>query len=323
MSACVRPRIMTNFLHKAKVRSVILLVFFPVLSASSESLTPSAFALPGASVYSSQQPKAETPAAYNPFPGVGYDQRLDAQVPLDSTFVDEAGKTVPLSSYFADGKPAVLVMAYYDCPMLCTLVLNGLVKALRTLSLSVGADFKVLTVSFDSRETPQLAAAKKQIYLQAYNRAGADQGWHFLTGTEEAIRQLTQAIGFRYEYDQKSDQFAHASGLVILTPQGKISKYFYGIEYSARDLRLGLVEASEGKIGSLIDQVLLLCFHYDPAGAKYSLLIMRVVQVTGLGILLLLGTYIFFQLRREKHRQQQSVEPQYYARTEVEKEITL
>jgi protein SCO1/2 len=317
----LQPRITSGF-KKFTVTSRLFWLFLLLCHGLSVCVTPAAFALPGASVYSSQRPEPGTPAAHNPFVGVGYDQRLDAQVPLDLTFVDETGKITPLRNYF-DGKPAILVLAYYDCPMLCTLVLNGLVKALRTLSLSVGADFNVLTVSFDSREKPELAAAKKQIYLQAYNRPGAEQSWHFLTGEEDAIQQLTQAVGFRYEYDAKSDQFAHASGVVILTPEGKISKYFYGVEHSARDIRLGLVEASEGKIGSLVDQVLLLCFHYDPAGAKYSLLVFRVVQVTGLGVLLFLGSYIFFQLRREKKRQKTNRVVRDYPREEVEKHINV
>lgn len=316
-----RLKINTSF-EKFKTKNRFFLFFFLAYYGIFVCLTPSAFALPGASVYSSQRPEPGTPASYNPFTDVGYDQRLDAQVPLDLTFVDEAGKTVPLRNYF-NGKPAILVLAYYDCPMLCTLVLNGLVKALRTLSLSVGADFNVLTVSFDAREKPELAAEKKQIYLDAYNRSGAEGSWHFLTGTEDAIQQLTQAVGFRYEYDQKSNQFAHASGVIILTPDGRISKYFYGVEYSARDIRLGLVEASEGKIGSLVDQVLLLCFHYDPAGAKYSLLVFRVVQVTGLGVLLLLGSYIFFQIRKEKKQKKKSAVYQNYPQEESRKEINI
>ena len=317
----LRSKIRIN-LEKCKAKSRFFLLFFLAYYGLFVCLTPSAFALPGASVYSSQQPEPEAPASYNPFTDVGYDQRLNAQVPLDLTFVDEEGKTVPLRSYF-DGKPTILVLAYYDCPMLCTLVLNGLVKALRTLSLSVGTDFNVVTVSFDPREKPELAAEKKNMYLQAYKRSGAEQSWHFLTGTEDAIRQLTQTVGFRYEYDPKSNQFAHASGIMILTPDGRISKYFYGIEHSARDIRLGLVEASEGKIGSLVDQVLLLCFHYDPAAAKYSLLVFRVVQVTGLGVLLLLGSYIFFQIRREKKQQKKGKLSQNHPQEEVGKEINV
>lgn len=290
---------MRKNLQNRKTKKSSFCAIFVICCGLLSSFASQSLALPGASVYSSQQPEPGTPAAHNPFSNVGYEQRLDAQLPLDLIFTDETGKRAPLRTYF-DGKPVILALAYYDCPMLCTLVLNGLVKALRTLSLSVGSDFNVLTVSFDARETPELAAEKKKTYVEAYKRPEAAQSWHFLTGTEDAIQQLTKTVGFRYQYDQQSNQFAHASGIMVLTPQGKISKYFYGIEYSARDLRLGLVEASEGKIGSLVDQLLLLCFHYDPAEAKYSLLIMRIVQVFGIGLLLLLGSYIFFHLRREK-----------------------
>jgi protein SCO1/2 len=242
-----------------------------------------------------------TPASYNPFPNVGFDQRLNEQLPLDLTFADETGKTVQLREYFGD-KPVILSLAYYDCPMLCTLVLNGLVRTLRPLSFSAGNEFNVLTISFDAREKPPLAAEKSKTYLQAYNRPGGKNGWHFLTGTEENIQKLTRAVGFRYVYDQKSNQFAHASGIIVLTPQGRISKYFYGIEYSPRDVRLGLVEASAGKIGSAVDQILLLCFHYDPAAGKYGLMVMRLVQISGLLTLLLLGSYIFVMLRRERRQ---------------------
>jgi protein SCO1/2 len=243
----------------------------------------------------------ERPASYNPVPGVGFDQRLNEQVPLDLPFTDATGKTVQLKDYFGD-KPVILSLAYYDCPMLCTLVLNGLVRTLRTLSFSAGKEFNVVTVSFDAREKPALAAEKRKTYLDAYRRPGAEEGWHFLTGDEDAIQRLTKAVGFRFSYDEKSNQFAHASGIIVLTPQGKLSRYFYGIEYAPRDVRLGLVEAAEGKIGSAIDQVLLLCFHYDPAGGKYSFMVVRGVQLTGLLTLLLLGSYIFTQVRRERRK---------------------
>jgi len=242
-----------------------------------------------------------TPASYNPFPNVGYEQRLNEQLPLDLTFTDETGKTVQLREYFGN-KPVILSLAYYDCPMLCTLVLNGLVRTLRTLAFSAGEEFNVLTVSFDAREKPPLAAEKSKTYLQAYNRPGMEKGWHFLTGDEENIQKLTNAVGFHYAYDQKSNQFAHASGIMVLTPQGRISKYFYGIEYSPRDVRLGLVEASSGKIGSAVDQILLLCFHYDPAAGKYGLFVMRIVQVSGLLTLLALVSYILVMLRRERRQ---------------------
>jgi protein SCO1/2 len=227
---------------------------------------------------------------------------LDQQLPLDLTFRDETGKPVQLREYFGE-KPVILYFAYYDCPMLCTLVTNGLIRTLRTLTFSAGKEFNVLTVSIDPREKPPLAAMKKQIYLQSYSRAGAERGWHFLTGEEQAIHQLTQAAGFRYAYDEKSNQFMHASGIMVLTPQGRISHYFYGIEFAPRDVRLGLVEASAGKIGSAVDQILLLCYHYDPAAGKYGLLIMRIVQISGLLTACALGSYIFMQLRRERRQQ--------------------
>jgi protein SCO1/2 len=260
----------------------------------------SAFAIPGAGPGGNLLSfEPGRPASYNPFPDVGFDQRLGEQVPLNLIFTDETGKTVQLKEYLGE-KPVILSLAYYDCPMLCTLVLNGLVRTLRTLSFSAGNEFNVITVSFDAREKPPLAAEKGKTYLQAYNRPGAEKGWHFLTGDEESIQKLTHAVGFRFKYDQASHQFAHASGIVVLTPEGKISHYFYGIEYAPRDVRLGLVEASAGKIGSAVDQILLLCFHYDPAAGKYGLMIMRIVQVSGLLTMLALGSYIFIMLRRER-----------------------
>lgn len=264
----------------------------------------SALAIPGAGPGGNLmtfQPSESRPALYNPFPAVGFDQRLNEQAPLDLTFTDETGTPVQLRNYF-DGKPVILSLAYYDCPMLCTLVLNGLVRTLRTLTFSAGNEFTVLTVSFDAREKSALAAEKRNTYLRAYDRTGAENGWHFLTGDEENIQKLTRAVGFRYQYDQASNQFAHASGIVILTPEGKISKYFYGIEYAPRDVRLGLVEASAGKIGSAVDQILLLCFHYDPAAGKYGLTIMRIVQASGLLTAFALGSYIVIMLRRERRQ---------------------
>ena len=269
---------------------------------------PPAAAIPGAgpggNMMAWQDPVA--PASYNPVPNVGFDQKLNSQLPLDLWFKDETGKSVQLQQYFGD-KPVILSLAYYDCPMLCTLVLNGLVRTLRALSFSAGNEFTVLTVSFDPREKPPLAAEKKKTYLESYRRAGAEEGWHFLTGEADAIKKLTSAVGFRYVYDEQSKQFAHASGILVLTPQGKISHYFYGIEYAPRDVRLGLVEASAGKIGSAVDQVLLLCFHYDPAAGKYGVFIFRMVQVAGLVTLLLLGLYVFTMLRRERRQQLNTV----------------
>jgi protein SCO1/2 len=232
---------------------------------------------------------------------VGFDQKLDAQVPLGLTFTDEAGRAVRLGDYF-DGKPVILVLAYYRCPMLCTEVLNGLVRALLDVPLDIGKDFHVVTVSFDPREKHELAAAKKKTYLERYGRPGAEAGWHFLTGDEEPIRRLTEAVGFRYVYDERNDQFAHASGILVLTPAGKVSRYFYDVRYSPRDLRLGLVEASANRIGSPVDQVLLFCFHYDPAEGRYGPTIMNFVRLGGVLIVLAIGlfvAYLWWQERRK------------------------
>jgi protein SCO1/2 len=229
---------------------------------------------------------------------VGIDQRLNEQVPLDLRFRDEAGRTVRLGDYFGR-KPVILALVYYECPMLCTEVLNGLVGSLKVLSFDVGNQFTVVTVSFNPRETPALAAAKKAAYLGRYARPGAAGGWHFLTGEEPSIAALTRAVGFHYTYDPKTNQYAHAAGIMVLTPQGKISRYFYGIEYAPRDLRLGLVEASANKIGSPIDQLLLFCYHYDPAIGKYSAIVMNFVRLGGVITMLALGTLILVLLRRD------------------------
>ncbi|MCH5374305.1 MAG: SCO family protein [Planctomycetes bacterium] len=224
---------------------------------------------------------------------VGIDQRLDEQVPLDLPFVDETGKPVKLGDYF-DGKPVILVLAYYRCPMLCTLVLNGVVEGMSKIPLVLGKDFRVVTVSFDPRETHELAAVKRKNYLKKYGRPGAADGWHFLTGKQDAIRRLTKAVGFRYVYDKKDDQFIHASGIMILTPTGKISRYLYDVHYSGRDLRLALVEASANKIGSPADQVLLYCFHYDPSAGKYTASVMNFIRLGGVLTMLGIGALVSF-----------------------------
>src|SRR5262249_13909256 len=210
-----------------------------------------------------------------PLRDVGIDQKLDQQVPLDLVFRDETGTPVRLGQYFGS-KPVILTLVYYECPMLCNQVLNGLDRSLNVLSFDVGNQFNVVTVSFNPRETPELAAAKKESYIRAYQRPGASAGWRFLPRDGASIQALTGAVGFRYAYDAESKQYAHASGIMILTPQGKISRYFYGIEYGPKDLRLGIIEASEGKISTPVDQLLLYCFHYDPATGKYSLTVLNV-----------------------------------------------
>jgi protein SCO1/2 len=236
---------------------------------------------------------------------VGFDQNLDAQVPLDLPFRDEAGKTVRLGDYFGQ-RPVILTLVYYECPMLCNEVLNGFVRSLRGMSLDAGRDFEIVTVSIDPGEKPALAAAKKRGYLARYRRPGAEHGWHFLTGDESSIRRLTQTVGFRYVYDPKSDQYAHPAGITILTPKGKVSRYLYGIEYPVRFIRLGLSEASAGKVGSPVDQILLLCFHYDPATGKYNFAIMSVVRLLGLLTLGSLATFMFIMFRRDRLRAKQT-----------------
>ncbi len=231
---------------------------------------------------------------------VRIDQKLDSQVPLDLHFRDEAGKVVRLGDFFGQ-KPVVLSLVYYECPMLCTLVLNGMVTSFKVLSFDVGKEFEVVTVSFNPRETPQLAAAKKQSYLKRYSRANAEKGWHFLTGDQDQIAKLADAVGFRYAYDPKTEQYAHASAIMVLTPKGHVARYYYGIEYAPRDLRLGLIEASANKIGSPVDQVLLYCFHYDPMTGKYGLVVRNVLRLGGVATVLLLGGFIAVMLRRERH----------------------
>jgi protein SCO1/2 len=244
------------------------------------------------------------PASHNPFVDIGLDQRLNEQLPLDLTFTDEKGKSVRLREYFGT-KPVILSLAYYDCPMLCTLVVNGLIRTLRTLSFSAGNEFTVLTISFNPTDTAKMAAVKKQTSLQSYNRAGAEAGWHFLTGDEAAIRQLTQAIGFRYRYDAERKEYAHASGILVLTPEGRLSRYFYGVEYAPRDVRLGLIEAADGKIGSAVDQLLLLCYHYDPITGKYGVVITRSLQLAGIATVLGIGGFIVLSLRRDRRQQRE------------------
>jgi len=234
-------------------------------------------------------------------PDVGIDQHLNAQVPLDLTFRDETGSSVQLGDYLGT-KPIILVLAYYQCPMLCPLVLDGVVKSLRVLSFDAGKQFAVVVVSFAASETPALAAAKKAQIVQRYARPGTTAGWHFLTGDETAITRLTQTVGFRYTANKEHEQYAHAAGIVVLTPQGRIARYFYGIEFAPNDLRLGLVEAAAEKIGSLADQLLLLCYHYDPTTGKYTAITTNVLRVGGAMTVLALGTFIVVAGRRERRK---------------------
>jgi protein SCO1/2 len=230
---------------------------------------------------------------------IGLDQKLNEPLPLTLAFKDEQGRDVKLGDYFGR-RPVILVLAYYECPMLCTQVLNGLVSAIGVLNFSVGKEFEIVTVSFDPGETPELARDKKAAYIERYKRAGAEGGWHFLTGSQHAITQLTRAVGFRYAYNAEVDQYAHPSGVMVATPDGRLSHYFYGIEYGPRDLRLALIDAADGKIGSPVDQLLLACFHYDPKSGKYSLAIMRFVKAAGILTVVGMGVTLLMLRRRER-----------------------
>ena len=226
---------------------------------------------------------------------VRIEQKLDQQLPLDLTFRDESGREVKLGDYFGQ-KPVVLAFVYYDCPMLCTQVLNGMVTSFRVLPFQIGKEFDVVTISFDPRETPALAQSKKKIYvdyLPERMRAGASNGWHFLTGDPANIEKITQAAGFHYRYDEATKQFAHGSAIMLTTPQGKLSRYYYGIEYPARDLRLGLIESSANRIGTPVDQLLLYCYHYDPATGKYGAAVMKIMRIAGVVTLLGIVAMLF------------------------------
>jgi protein SCO1/2 len=229
---------------------------------------------------------------------VGLDQKLDAQVPLDLKFSDEQGREVTLGSLFGH-RPVVLALVYYECPMLCTEVLNGLVSSLQTIAFNAGNEFDIVAVSFDPGETPALAAQKKALYVKRYGRPGAETGMHFLTGREDAIHALTSAVGFRYQYDPSTDQFAHTAVLTVLTPAGHVSRYLYGIEYQPRNLRLALVEAADGKIGTAVDKALLYCYHYDPETGKYGLAIMNLVRLGGIMTVAAAVSFIVLNLRRQ------------------------
>ncbi|MGD0964066.1 MAG: SCO family protein [Candidatus Acidiferrales bacterium] len=231
---------------------------------------------------------------------VGIDQRLNDEIPLDLAFRDEHGKTVELAQFFGS-KPVILTLVYYNCPMLCTQVLNGLDRTLKQIPMEIGKDFTVVTVSIDPTERPVLAEAKQAMYAGMYGRPGAAEGWHFLTGDEPQIKQLARAVGFRYAYDSESKQYAHASVIMMLTPEGRLSRYFYGIQYPERDIRLGLEEASQGKISSPVDSILLFCYHYDPHTGKYGLLISRVIQLAGLLTVVIGGIFLFVMFRSEHY----------------------
>ena len=232
---------------------------------------------------------------------VGIKQNLNQQVPADLAFTDDQGRPVHLGDYFGK-KPLILNLVYFTCPMLCGEELNGLESTLRVLKFDAGKEFDVITVSFDPKDTPEAAAKKKAEIIKRYKHPGADQGWHFLVGRQDSIDKISKAVGFEFEYDPKSQQFAHTTAIMVLTPDGKISQYYYGIEYPPKDLRLALVDASEEKIGNVVDELLLYCYHYDPEKGKYSATIMRILRLAGVATILCMGTVFFVLIRRGSGR---------------------
>ena len=280
----------------ARVFILLLTACCPLLTVHGQfSQNESNSPLYGSRPYEARAPSGLPKALDN----VGIDQKLNEQLPLDLVFKDENGADVKLGDFFGK-KPVVLSLVYYQCPMLCNQVLNGMVTAFKVMNFKPGQEFEVVTVSFDPHETPALAAAKKNTYvnyLPEDRRAGAASGWHFLTGDEKSIKQITDAVGFRYHWDEATSQFVHASAIYVTTPQGKLARYFYGIEYAPRDVRLGLIEAADNKIGSPVDQLLLYCYHYDPATGKYGAAVMNIMRVAGV-ITVFAIVVLLFALRR-------------------------
>lgn len=240
--------------------------------------------------------EAQTTGLPKPLQTVGIEQRLNEQLPLDTKFVDENGQAVALGDYFKKGKPVVLALVYYECPMLCNQVLTGLSGALKGVNFDAGKEFEVVAISFDPRDTPAVARSKKETYLSHYNRPETAGGWHFLTGTPEAIQKITEAVGFKYQWDEETKQFAHAGGIQIVTPEGKLARYFYGIDYAPKDVKFGVMEASTNKVGNAVEKLILYCYHYNPASGKYGLAIMNVVRLGGIATLIgLAAMFIFFR----------------------------
>lgn len=276
----------------ALVAAAVMLVAVPVSAQMTGTPTAGYLSAPGAS--SNTMPTA--------LREIGFDQNIDQKLPLDATFRDDTGKTVTLGSYYGE-RPVLLAFIYYECPMLCTQVLNAMTATISTMSLTAGKDFELVLVGIDPRETPAQAAAKKSEYLRRYKRAGAEAGWHFLTGDEPEIKRVAKAAGFRYAWDEQTQQYAHPTGIIVTTTDGRLARYLFGIEYGPRDLNLSLVEASEGKVGTFADQLLLFCYHYDPMTGRYGIYVMRTLRVAGVATVLLIGTFIVVMVRREKSQQ--------------------
>jgi len=271
-----------------QILATALLIAAAVSSAAAQSDVPGVNPSPG--IPSSQMPSVLSK--------VTFDQRLNERLPLDLMFRDEDGRTVRLGEYFGK-RPVILAFVYYDCPMLCTQVLNGIDTSLSVLSETVGREFDVVAVSFDPRETPVLASGKKKAQLDRYGRPESAAGWHFLTGDEPSIKALTDAAGFHYTWDEKTQQFAHPSGIIVVTPDGRLARYFFGIEYASRDVKFALMESSAGRIGNAIDQLLLYCYHYDPATGSYGFVAMEAVRIGGVVTLVALIGFVVVSLRRE------------------------
>ena len=244
-------------------------------------------------------PPPDAPLPPPPIKDVGFDQKLGEAIPLDLVFRDEAGESVRLAKYFGK-RPVVLSLVYFNCPMLCGMTTDGLVRSVRSLRFEPGTDYEILSVSFDPRETAEMASEKKRTVMAQYGRKSGPGGWHFLTGDAASVAALTSAVGFRYVWDAEQKQFAHATGITLLTPQGRIARYFFGIEYPAKDLRLALIEASEERIGNVVDQLLLLCFHYDPKAGRYTATVRNLVRAGGLITLVLVAGFVTIMLRRER-----------------------
>lgn len=274
-------------MSRKETNSIFSAVAVLLLAASASAQINSGIASPPANT---RPPRLEN---------VGIEQHLDAQVPPDLTFRDEAGKTIRLGDYYGR-KPLILNLVYYNCTMLCGEALAGLASAMRLIKFNLGDEFDVITVSFDPRETPEMAAAKKKDYVNRYGRPGAAAGWHFLTGQPGSINALTKAVGFQYQYDAKTNQYAHATAIMVLTPQGHISRYFYGVDFPPKDLRMGLVEASQNKIGNAVDAVLLYCYHYDPETGKYGAMVGNILRLAGATTILLIGGLIIILWRLDR-----------------------
>ena len=293
--ACAR----TEAVSPAAVLAATVTVW---LIATSGALAAAAAPADAAAAAAAAPAATATPPSVDPVDparDIGFDQKLGAEVPLDLIFRDEAGREVRLRDYFGS-RPVLLSLAYYECPMLCGMALQGVARGMKGITFAPSKEFEVVTVSFDPREKPRLARLKKEAFVDFYGRPGAAEGWHFLTGDPEPIRRLTQAVGFRYAWDESAKQFAHATGLVVLTPDGRIARYLFGTDYAPRDLRLSLVEAAGGRIGSLSDNLLLLCYRYDPRTGRYSRLALGSVRAGAALSVLCLGTFIAVMLRRER-----------------------